>query len=84
MPKIKWIGPKERPNGLKEMFQRHMHERRITSDELGKRMNVSGETVRGRLHRGIWSYRDIQDWCKALEITDAEEVGQAILYGVRR
>lgn len=37
------------------------------------------ESVRRKKMRGVWSNEDIRAWCKALDITDPEEVGKAVL-----
>lgn len=70
-------------NGLRELFDRRCRAEHITSEQLGARLGKSAEAVRKRKHSGNWDYREIQQWCKALHITDPVEIGEAILYGVR-
>lgn len=82
MPRIKYITPKNvpPPNMLKDLFLRYKKAGGVTSAELGRRLGKSDSAVRVKLHSGNWTAREISDWCNALGITSAEEVGKAILY----
>lgn len=80
MPKVKWCKPVPPPNMLRDLFDRYQKARGMTSTELGERLHVSAEAVRMKKHRGTWTAEEIRAWCKALGITDPEEVGKAILF----
>ena len=81
MPKVKWIGTAPPEDKLKTLFGRYKKERKLKSDELGELMNKSGDAVRAQLYRGTdcMSVADVRNWCEALGITSAEEIGKAIL-----
>lgn len=80
MAKVTWFNYKPRPNVLKELFRSAQAAQGLTSDQLGKKLGLSGAGVRSVYHRGKWDSEDINKWCKALNITDPTEVGKAILY----
>lgn len=79
MPKVKWCKPVPPPNMLRDLFNRHMKAKGISSVELGKMVGIQPESVRRKKSRGVWSNEDIRAWCEALDITDPEEVGKAVL-----
>ena len=79
MPKVKWCMPVPPPNMLRDLFNRYQKVRGMSSAELGKRLKMQPESVRRKKCRGVWSNEDIRAWCEALEITDPEEVGKAVL-----
>ena len=49
---------------------------------LGERLGVNAQRVRWKKHHGggTFTVDELRQWCKALGITSAEEVGKAILY----
>lgn len=78
MPRIKYI-PVEPPNLLRDMFKRYAKAQNITSAELGAKLGKSAGAVRMKLHGGKWDNEEVRLWCKALNITNAEEVGKAVM-----
>lgn len=79
MAKVKWCKPVPPPNMLRDLFNRYQKARGLTSKDLGELLHTSADCVRMKKHRGTWSAEDIRVWCKALGITDPEEVGKAVL-----
>lgn len=81
MPRIKYITPKNvpPPNMVKEMFDRYQKAGKVSSAELGRRLGSNPSTLRSKKSLGNWSAQEIADWCRALGITDPEEIGRAIL-----
>lgn len=79
MPKVKWCKPVPPPNMLRDLFNRYQKAQGLTSKDLGDRLHMSPDSVRQKKFRGVWSNEDIRDWCTALNITDPEEVGRAVL-----
>ena len=79
MPKVKWCKPVPPPNLLLDLFNRYQKARGMTSADLGKLLEMQPESVRRKKMRGVWSNEDIRAWCKALDITDPEAVGKAVL-----
>lgn len=79
MAKVKWCKPVQPPNLLRDLFNRYQKAQGLTSKDLGERLHMTPDSVRMKKHRGTWSNDDIRDWCKALNITDPEEVGKAVL-----
>lgn len=81
MPKVKYLGTVPPPDMLKDLFKRYQKAQKLSSTDIGDRMNKSGESVRCKLHRGTdtWTVADVRLWCEALGITSAEEIGRAIL-----
>ena len=82
MPKVKWCVPvKQVPpaNLLRDLFDRHMKAKHVSSTVLGQRLGIAPESVRRKKSRGSWTAAEIRDWCKALGIEDPEEVGKAVL-----
>lgn len=75
MPEVKYL----QPNMLKELFNHYMRLKNISSTEMGSRIHMHPAAVRRKKQKGIWTNEDIRLWCKALEITDPEEVGRAVL-----
>jgi hypothetical protein len=80
MPKVKWCKPVPPPNMLRDLFNRYQKAQGLSSVDLGKRLGIQPESVRRKKMRGVWSNEDIRAWCKALNITNPEEVGKAILF----
>lgn len=83
MPPIKWIKPPKNvppPNMVRDLFNRYQKAQGMTSADLGRQLGMSPEAVRSKKSRGTWTTDDVRDWCHALGITSAEEVGKAILY----
>lgn len=78
MPKISYLPP---PDIFKDLIKRYQKAQKLTASDIGKRMSKSADAVRCKLHRGTdkWTVADVRAWCKALNITSAEEVGNAIL-----
>ena len=79
MPKVKWCVPVAPPNMLRDLFNRYQKARGMTSADLGKRLRLQPDSVRRKKCRGVWTNEDIRAWCEALDITDPEEVGKAVL-----
>ena len=79
MPKVKWCVPVPPPNLLRDLFNRYQKARGMTSADLGKRLHLQPDSVRRKKCRGVWTNEDIRSWCEALDITDPEEVGKAVL-----
>lgn len=79
MPKVKWCKPVPPPNLLRDLFNRYQKARGMTSADLGKRLHLQPDSVRRKKCRGVWTNEDIRAWCEALDITDPEEVGKAVL-----
>jgi hypothetical protein len=79
MPKIKYMRPVPPPNRLRELFDRYQKARRMTSVDMGAVLKMQPESVRRKKSRGVWTNEEVRAWCKALDITDPEELGRAIL-----
>ena len=79
MPKVKWCKPIPPPNLLRDLFDRNIKAKKITSTELGKRLHLQPESVRRKKSCGTWTAEEIRAWCLALGINDPMEVGCAVL-----
>lgn len=79
MPKVKYMKPVPPPNRLRELFDRYQKARRMTSVDMGAVLKMQPESVRRKKSRGVWTNEEVRAWCKALDITDPEELGRAIL-----
>lgn len=81
MPKVKYLGTVPPPDMLRDLIKRHQKAQKLSSSEIGERMNKSGDAVRVKLHRGTdnWTVADVRQWCEVVGITSAEELGRAIL-----
>lgn len=82
MPKVKYYVPP--PNLAKDLIDRHMRAKKITSEMLGNRVGLAADSVRRKKCRGIWTVDEFRDWCLALGIDDPEEIGLAVLNRTRR
>lgn len=79
MPRVTWCKPVQPPNMVRDLFNRHMKAKHISSAELGRRVHMQPESVRRKKSRGVWTNDEIRAWCLALDITDPTEIGKAIL-----
>ena len=79
MPKIRWCAPVPPPNMAKDLIERHMKAKKITSTDLGQMVHMAPESVRRKKSKGIWTVDEFREWCLALGIDDPEEVGKAVL-----
>ena len=79
MPRIKYCVPVPPPNLAQDLIRRTMKARKVTSEEMGKRVHMEPASVRRKLMKGIWSIEDYRAWCLALGIDDPETVGKAVL-----
>ena len=79
MPKVKWCKPVPPPNMLRDLFNRYQKAQGLTSRDLGMLLGMQPESVRRKKMHGIWTNEEIRAWCKALNITNPEEVGKAVL-----
>jgi hypothetical protein len=81
MPKVKYLGTIPPPDMLQALLKHYQKSRKLTSADVGKALGKSSEAVRGKLHRNTdtWTVADVRQWCEALGITSAEELGRAIL-----
>ena len=79
MPKTKWCAPVPPPNMARDLIDRHMRAKKITSTELAKRVHLTPDSVRNKKSKANWTVDQFRDWCIALGITDPEEVGKAVL-----
>ena len=82
MPKVKYYVPP--PNLAKDLIDRHMKAKKISSEELGKRVHMLPDSVRRKKCRGVWTVEEFRNWCLALGIDDPEEVGLAVLNRTKR
>ena len=79
MPNVRWCVPVPPPNMAKDLIDRHMKAKHVSSAELGKLLNMQPESVRRKKSKGIWTLAEYRDWCSALGIDDPEEIGKAVL-----
>lgn len=79
MPRVRWCVPVPPPNLMKDLFDRHMKAKKVSSTELGKLLGMAPESVRRKKSRGTWTVEEARAWCGALGISDPEEVGCAVL-----
>lgn len=77
MPKIKWcVQP---PNMARDLIDRHMKAKKIRSADLAPMVGIKPQSVRVKKMKANWTVEEFRAWCKALGITDPEEVGKAVL-----
>ena len=79
MPTVRWCVPVPPPNLARDLIDRHMKAKHVSSAELGKLVHMQPESVRRKNMKGIWTVDEFRDWCIALGINDPEEVGNAVL-----
>ena len=79
MPKTNWCIYVPPPNMARDLIDRHMKAKRITSVDLAPKVGLQPQSVRNKKRKGIWTVDEYRDWCTALGITDPEEVGKAVL-----
>ena len=79
MPKVRWCVPVPPPNLAKDLIDRHMKAKKVSSTELGKLLQMQPESVRRKKSKGIGTLEEYRAWCIALGINDPEEVGKAVL-----
>lgn len=79
MPKVRWYTPVPPPNMARDLIDRHMKAKHVSSKELGALLKMQPESVRRKKSKGIWTLEEYRDWCQALGITDPEEIGKAVL-----
>lgn len=77
MPKVKWCVPP--PNMARDLIDRHMKTKRVTSYALAEKVGIKPQSVRVKKMKANWTVEEFRAWCKALGITDPEEVGKAVL-----
>ena len=79
MPRMRWLTPVPPPNMARDLIDRHMKAKKVSSTELGKLLDMQPESVRRKKSKGIWTLEEYRQWCIALGINDPEEVGKAVL-----
>ena len=88
MPRTTWIhshAPEiavPPPDMVVDLIARYQAAQKLTAKQLGERLGVNAQRVRWKKHHGggTFTVDELRQWCKALGITSAEEVGRAILY----
>lgn len=78
MPKISWTRPKV--NCLSALLKTYKKERRMTSEQLGKLLGVTGAQVRAQINKPAdkWQIGRLKLYCDALDIPYDEAVMAAI------
>ena len=79
MPRVKWCVPVPPPNLARDLIDRHMKAKKVSSTELGKLLGLYPESVRRKKSKGVWTVEEYRAWCIALGINDPVEVGKAVL-----
>lgn len=77
MPKVKWCVPP--PNMARDLIDRHMRAKRVSSSKLAEKVGIKPQSVRVKKMKANWTVKEFREWCAALEITDPTEVGKAVL-----
>ena len=65
-------------NPVQALFSAKKRQLKMSSRELGELVGMEGPSVRRKMIRGVWSTKDLQVWCLALDVS-AEEIGRALL-----
>ena len=78
MPKVSWVRPKV--NYLSALLKTYKKERRMTSEQLGKLLGVTGAQVRAQINKPAdkWQIGRLKLYCDALGIPYEEAVIAAI------
>lgn len=86
MPRVKWCTPPPPkvsvapPDMVRDLFKRYQRAQKISDDQLAARLGTTRGALKDKRYRGTWTAQDIKRWCAALNITDAEAVGKAVLF----
>lgn len=78
MPKISWVKP--RVNYLVVLLSAYRQQRKMTFDQLGKKLGCSAQNVKQQMGRpaGKWKIEQILEYCDALGIPYEEALKAAI------